>query len=59
MALMAKCKDKTCFAYYKGNCRCLSNNNFHGKRCPFRRDDLTWEEQLFDCEEYGKKGASK
>ncbi len=61
MAHMARCKEKDCFANSKGGCRCLSDNNFGGRHCPFRRTDITWEDQVYDCEEYAgkKKGGSK
>ena len=61
MALMARCKEKGCFAYHKGNCRCLSSNSFVGRPCPFHREDITWEDQVRACEAYGgkRKGGDK
>lgn len=33
----APCRDEKedCFAYVIGGCRCLSDTNFNGRKCPF------------------------
>ena len=61
MACMAKCDQKECFAHHRGKCRCLANNNFGGRHCPFKRTDITWEEQERDCEVYAdsRKGGGE
>ena len=32
------CKNKKCFAYYKGVCNILNDTNFKGKPCPFFKE---------------------
>ena len=42
------CKEE-CFANYYGICRALVEPI---RNCPFRRTDITWEDQIRDAKEY-------
>ena len=61
MANMAKCNNKDCFAHWEGNCRCLSNNDFKGKPCPFFADkrEVSWEELDLQCRGYTASHGGK
>lgn len=53
--IQPSCDESRCFANVCGSCRALSDNNFHGKPCPFYKDrDKTqgMSERVTECLKY-------
>lgn len=44
-----RCKEE-CFANYEGLCRALAEPI--RKNCPFKRTDITWEQQVADVAQH-------
>lgn len=39
------CYKLTCFANVGVHCRCLKDNDFHGRECPFYKDHNQFEKE--------------